>query len=243
MKMIILQKIMSFKYRLLFAFIVVLGCLSIPVKSAGLKPWSEDAVFHIFVDGKKIGQEKFTIKASEKAVSGSSTVEFKTPGSNKHVRIETEETTDERFVPQRYMMKKDIDGKKGSLDGIFVPGQAHFSYPVEGRVRESGLLVGERYSILDENVFHHFIFIARLFEFDSRDKKQSMEVIIPQELANGILRVAETGIESVVINGKKRELHHLTVDTGKAQLDLWVDNEKVLYKIAFPARQLEVIRN
>jgi len=152
MKMIIFKKIMPFGCRLLSAFIVVLGCLPIPAKSADQKTWSDDAVFMIFVDGQKIGQEKFSIKASENSVVGSSTVEFKTPGSKKRVRIETEEATDERFVPQRYLMKKDIDGKKGSLNGIFVPGQAHFSYPVEGRQAESGLLVGDRYSLLDENI-------------------------------------------------------------------------------------------
>ena len=95
--------------------------------------------------------------------------------------------------------------------------------------------------VLDTNVFHHYIIVARLFDFRT-DKSQSIEVVIPQELDGGILKVREIGLERVSTGGKKRDLHHLRVDSGLLQIDLWVDDQQTLYKIALPAKKIEVIR-
>jgi len=61
------------------------------------------------------------------------------------------------------------------------------SWPA-GIPRRSGLLLGDKFLVLDTNVFHHFVFIARLFDFNSKDKSQSMQVVIPQEMDKGILK-------------------------------------------------------
>ena len=112
-----------------------------------------------------------------------------------------------------------------------------------GSPRKTGLLVGDRYIVLDTNVFHHFVFIARLFDFNSKEKSQSMEVVIPQELENGLLKISEIAVEKLSIRGKKRELHHLRADSGQVQIDLWVDDQHILYKIALPVKGIEVVRN
>ncbi len=136
-----------------------------------------------------------------------------------------------------------MGGQKVSLTAKFSPGQASFEYPVAGVMKKAGLLVGDKYSLLDDNVFHHFIFLARLFDFTSGAKYQSFEVIIPFEVDNGIVKISDSGKEKTSVRGKDKELHHLKLDSGHVQIHMWVDDQKVVYKIALPAKGIEVVRN
>jgi hypothetical protein len=207
------------------------------------KSSSEEAKFDIYVSGEKVGQEKFTIKRSADSIHSSSVLNFRDPGRrSQKIRIETELTMDTGYVPKAYSLDSNIDGQKVTISGTFVPGQANFEYKVNGIPRKRGLLVGDSFIVLDTNVFHHFAFVAQLFDLKA-DNSRSIEVIIPQELANGIIKVAEVGMEETSIRGKKRDLHHLTVDSGSLLIDLWMDSQKRLYKIALPARGIEVIRD
>ena len=203
----------------------------------------EEGRFDIYVSGERIGREDFSIERSVDAIRSRSSLNFRDPGRrNQRVRIETDLTMDSGYTPKAYRLNTDINGKKVSMAGTFVPGQATFEYEANGISRKRGLLVGDHYIMLDTNVFHHFAFVAQLFNFDS-DKTQSMEVIIPQELTNGIIKVAGAGVEETSVGGRRRKLHHLTVDSGALLIDLWVDNQKTLYKIALPAKGIEVIRD
>ena len=68
---------------------------------------------------------------------------------------------------------------------------------------------------------------------------QTIEVVIPQELDGGKLKVSEIGLERMSIRGKKMDLHHLNADSGMLLIDLWIDDQKILYKIALPAKKIE----
>jgi hypothetical protein len=203
---------------------------------------SEEAQFDIFVDGKNIGEEKYSIAASRDTITSHSVVNFRNPGNRRQkVQMETELSMDIHYLPQTYQLRTNVDGQKGTISGKLVPGEATFEYRGTGNPRTRGLMVGDRFIVLDTNVFHHYIFVVRLFDF-SIDKPQSIEVVIPQELDGGVLKIREIGIERLSTGGKKRDLHHLKVDSGLLQIDLWVDDQQTLYKIALPAKQIEVIR-
>jgi hypothetical protein len=208
------------------------------------KPSQEEGRFDILVAGKEIGQERFSITRSDDSVSGHSTMNFRDPaGQHGSVQIETQLTMDSQYMPRNYQVQTVMGGRKQIVKGTFVPSQAMFEYRADGVPGKSGLLVGDRYVILDTNVFHHFIFIARLFNLSSGGKAQSIEAVIPQEMDAGILKIIDVGTEKVSLRGKNRELHRLKVDSGPLQIDLWVDENHFLYKIALPAKQLEVIRH
>lgn len=204
----------------------------------------EEAQFDIYVAGKKIGTEKYSILSSEESASSASVLDFRDPG-NRHqkVHMETQLNMDGRFVPRSYRLRTDVDGKIGVLEGTFDQAQAIFKYGGNGNNRRSGLLVGNSYCVLDTNVFHHFIFVARLFDYDAREKPQSFEVVVPQEMENGILRISHIGMEMIRVGGKRRNLHHLRADSGFKQIDMWVDDQRVLHRIALPERRIEVVRN
>jgi hypothetical protein len=219
-----------------------LTLLVTPAYTEDRKLQREEAQFDILVDGKKIGQEKYSIAGSGDTITSHSIVNFRAPGNRRQrVQMETQLSMDIRYLPQAYQLRTNVDGQKGTISGTFVPGEATFEYRGTGNPRRRGLMVGDRFIVLDTNVFHHFIFVVRLFDF-STDKSQSIEVVIPQELDGGVLKIREIGIERISAGGKKRDLHHLRVDSGLLQIDLWVDDQQTLYKIALPAKQIEVIR-
>jgi hypothetical protein len=228
----------------LVGVVLLIPMLSLPlVQGAEEAPQREESQFVIYVAGKEIGYEKFSIFSSADTIESKSVVNFQDPGGkHKKVRMETQLSMDSHFLPRAYQLRTDVEGQKGMVTGTFAPGEATFEYKGSGNPLKRGLLVGERYVILDTNVFHHFIFIARLFNLRS-GSAQSIEAVIPQELEGGKLKVSEVGLERMSIHGKKMDLHHLKVDSGVLLIDLWMDDQKIVYKIALPAKKIEVIRN
>lgn len=210
--------------------------------AAGEPSRREESRFDIYVDGKRIGSENYSISISEDGVESASIVSFRDPGkTRKKVKMETQLSADSRFMPRTYQLRTDVEGQKGTVNGSFAPGEATFDFKGTGNPMRRGLLVGDRYILLDTNVFHHFAFVASLYDLRAGGT-QSIEVVIPQELDGGKLKLSEVGLEQVPIHGGKMELHHLTADSGMALIDLWIDDQKSVYKIAFPAKKIEVIR-
>jgi hypothetical protein len=204
---------------------------------------NEESRFRIFVNDAEVGQEQFSITHSGGDLKSNSTLEFKTTGLRRqHVRIETQLVADKNFLPKSYHVRTDADGNKSAISATFAPGQATFEFLANGSPRKSGIIVGDRFWVLDTNVFHHFLFIAQQFDLNQIDKTQSFEVVIPQELNVGVLKVRWAGSETVSINGKSRNLNRLVADTGAAQIHLWIDEKKILHKIAFPAKRIEAVR-
>ncbi len=208
------------------------------------KPAREEGEFRIYASGKEIGSEKFMILSSDDVASSTSVLDFRNPGDrHQKVQLETKLEMDAHYVPKSYLLKSDVDGMKGTINGQFSPNQAIFEYLGSGTVRKGGLLVGTQYTLLDTNIFHQFIFLARLFIYGSKDKVQSFEVVIPQEQDNGMVKISELNRETISVRGKKIETHHLQVDSGSVVIHLWVDGQKILHKITVPSRQIEVVRN
>jgi hypothetical protein len=206
----------------------------------------ESGEYRIYTGGKEIGTEKYVIIASGDTVSTTSTLDFRNPGeSHQRVHLETSLEASGRFVPRSYTLKSDVEGKKGTIVGEFGPNQAMFGYVnADAPPRKEGQLVGDEYTVLDTNIFHHFIFLARLFKFDSeRGKPQRLQVVIPQEDETGFLDITDTGKESLQVGRKKIEVRRLQLDSGSMQIQVWVDNQRIVHKIAVPARGIEVVRN
>ena len=225
------------------AFLLMAGSWPIGSASARQTDFRDSGEFMIYSGGRQIGTEKYAIAASADAVTSTSTLEFRNSGTNQKVQLETRLDMNGRFVPVKYVLKSDVDGKKGTISGEFGRNQAMFTYAPEGGAsRKSGMLVGDDYTLLDTNIFHHFLFIARLFDYSSK-KPQRFEVAIPQEQESGFITVTDAGKENIVVRGKKTEARRLKVDSGSLQIDLWVDNRKMLQKIAVPGRDLEILHD
>lgn len=239
-----------------------MSCLSNRVQLAGLaaallicmsvlasegqkqKEFREAGEFKIYAAEKEIGSEKYAILSSGDTVTSSSTLDFRNPGDrHQKIQLETRLEMNARFVPRHYLLKSDVDGKKGEIQGEFSPNQVMFSYlAADGSARKAGMLVGNEFTVLDTNIFHHFIFLSRLFNYDSKDKAQRFEVVVPQEQDSGFVTISQVGKETLTVRGKKVETRHLQVDSGALRIHLWVDNQRFLDKISVPDRGIDVVR-
>jgi hypothetical protein len=211
--------------------------------AADVKSGREEGEFRIYFNGKEVGNEKFVIVSAPEASSSTSILQFRNPvGGHEKIQLETKLDMGPQYTPRRYELKSEVNGQKGTIVGTFNPNQAIFEYLNGMTARKSGLLVGDRFTLLDTNIFHHFIFLARLCEFDGKGKSQKFEVAIPQEPDSGFLQISEVKTETITVHGKKVETHHLQADSGTLVVDLWVDNQRILHKIAVKSKDIEVIR-
>jgi hypothetical protein len=224
--------------------VIVVLAFMLQLPAADRKAGREEGEFRIRITGQEIGSEKFVVAAAGETVSSTSILEFRNPTDRKRVQMESRLEMNARFVPTNYQLKSDVDGRKGTIVGEFSPNQAIFQYgEPTGPPRKAGVLVGKEFTLLDTNIFHHFIFLARLFEFDSKEPVQKFEVVIPQETDSGILSIRQAGREQIQVHGKKIDARRLQVDSGALVMQLWVDNQHILYKIAVPSKDLEVVRD
>ncbi len=198
--------------------------------------------YAIYSSGRRIGVEKYVLVIAGDTIASSSTLDFRNPGAgNQRVALETRMETDVEGVPHSYELKSEIEGQKGIIRGTFAPNQVIFDYSGGGVSFRSGLLVGKRYTILDTNVFHHFIFLARAYDYNGGDKAQSFEVVIPQEKDTGSLQIREIGEEKIPSGDKQINVTKLLVDSGLLQIYLWVDRQRIPRKISVPSKGIEVL--
>ena len=216
--------------------------LLLPVCARGAEPAREEGEFEIYVDGEEMGREKYSIEIRPDGVVSVSTGTLRNSGGEGgRVRLETRLEMDADYMPRSYRVETSAGDRKGLLEGTFSPGEADFRYLLQGAPRKSGLLLDEYYTVLDANVFHHFAFVGRLFDFGD-EEAQALDVVIPQELDNGTVLIRNSGRETTEIRGKEEKLRHLKLDSGQLQIDLWLDDHRVLQKIGLPQRRIEVVR-
>lgn len=230
--------------RKLIVILLTFSFPSMPIGGASEKKRAsrQEGEYRIFLAGQEIGVEKYLLLTSEEGAQSSSTLEFRNPSEGpKKVSLETKLEMDARYTPKSYELKSNVDGQKGTIRGNFAPNQVIFEYSSNGVSQRNGLLVGSRYTILDTNTFHHFIFLARLFKYDSGKTPQVFEVVIPQEKDTGTLKIIELAKEALLVKGKKTSVTHLMLDSGLMQIQLWVDSERIPRKIAVPERGIEVL--
>ena len=200
--------------------------------------------FRISVSGREIGFEKYTLAISENAITSSSVLELRISGEgNQKIALSTKLEMDEQYNPRSYELQSEVNGKRGTIKGSFAPNQVIFDYVSDGNPVRNGLLLGDRCTVLDTNIFHHFIFLARLFKYGSREKSQTFEVVIPQEKETGTLLISELNKESIEIKGKKISTTHLLIDSGSMRIHMWVDSERTPRKISVPEKGIEVLQN
>ena len=198
--------------------------------------------YHIVSSGQEIGVERYALETSAAGIKSMSLLDLHNPGTGlKKVSLETRLEMDAQYVPRDYELKSDVDGEKGTMRGSFAPNQVIFEYSSKGVSFRNGLLLGSRYTILDTNVFHHFIFLARLFKYKEGKTPQTFEVLIPQEKDTGTVSITELNKETLLIKGKKASVSHLLLDSGSLQIHLWVDNERIPRKISVPGKGIEVL--
>ena len=90
--------------------------------------------------------------------------------------------------------------------------------------------------VLDNNLYYQYAILARLYDW-TKPGPQTFSVLVPQEMTPGNITVATLGKQDV--NGK--QMDELQVKTEDIELDLYVDNGRLL-RIAVPSSMAEIVR-
>jgi hypothetical protein len=192
--------------------------------------------FRAYSDGQLAGTEEFSISRSgnEWICRGSS--EVKVPGAT------TEEVRAElRLGPQGNPVAYEFTTKgsrKAGAVASFSGTSATMELRGEGAsgYSQSFQFDSPRIVVLDNNLFHHYVILARLYDWNAKGS-QAFSVLIPQNLTPGTLTVEWGGPQQV--GTTKYEM--LRVRTSDLDVELYVANGR-LERILAPTAKVEVKR-
>lgn len=98
-------------------------------------------------------------------------------------------------------------------------------------------VVPKRYTVLDDDIFHHYYFVALA------GTAGSVAVIDPQGHAQTAAALQRIGSEQVDIGGRSLASTHYVLVGGDLRREFWVDAEGRLLKVSIPDRGLQAVRD
>ncbi len=187
--------------------------------------------------------EKFDIQTSPGKIEASAEIDLRVEHAGKTLDFKTfpKLVSTARLQPLTYTWKQ--EGSQAShLSVDFRPSPAITQYrTLAGMDERRDFDLPKDVVVLDDNVIHHYQLVVDRYRL-TPGGEQTFKAFIPQEALPGTLRIHETGVEPVEIQGRSETLRHLVVSTDLAQIDLWVDDQQHLQRVLIPASQLEAVR-
>src|SRR5712692_10311460 len=197
----------------------------------------EKGHFRIVLDGQPAGMEEFQIAQSGKGWVARGSSEVPAPsGGNAKVSGRLELTPD--GAPVHYEWSSNLP-KKSSATIQFSGGTAKMELRLEGLppFPQEFSFESPRVVILDNNLYHHYAILARLYDWKAKGP-QSFSVFIPQDSTPGVVLVEDVGPK--VVEGVQLEM--LRVRSADNEIELYCDNSSRLMHISVPSSKVEIIR-
>jgi hypothetical protein len=193
--------------------------------------------FRVLLDGQPVGTEEFAIAPNGKEWLARGSTEIRAPGGPAtHVSVRLTLLPD--GTPLRYEWSTQGQ-KKASAAVEFQGGTAKMALRMEGAqpfIQE--LSFGSpRVVILDNNVYHHYAILARLYDWNAKGA-QTFPVLIPQDMTPGSITVESAGPQ--MVDGSPLDL--LRAHTPDLELNLYLDASHRLIRLSVPASKAEVRR-
>ncbi len=195
--------------------------------------------FRILLDGQPVGSEEFRISpddgnAQQWTARGST--EIRLPGGASQVSGRLQLAPD--GTPRRYEWTSQSQ-KKASATVEFQGNVAKMSLELEGAKPfvQDFTFGSPRVVILDNNLYHHYALLARLYDWNARGA-QTFPVLIPQEMTPGMITVEALGPQQV--DGAALEL--LRVRTADLEINLYFDASHRLVRLDVPASKAVIVR-
>jgi hypothetical protein len=188
------------------------------------------------VNGQPAGKEEFEIAPSGGDWIARGTAEVQPPGAPA-TRITASLMLKPNGTPVHYEWS--VQGPKRASSTVeFQGGTAAIELHLEGAKPFTQQLFFNtpRIAILDNNLFHHYAILARLYDWEKKGV-QTFPVLIPQEMTPGSVTVEFLGPQSV----RGENLEMLRVRSEDLEIDLYVDGRR-LVRIVVPASNAEAIR-
>lgn len=197
----------------------------------------EKGKFRIVVGGQSVGREEFQIapEGSRWVARGRVEVSVPNDGSEKYSAMLN---LDPDGTPTHYEWSTEGD-KKLSIAVDFNSGVAKMALR-----KASGPPFLQQFSfgtprvvILDNNMYHQYAILARLYNWSARGT-QTFPVLIPQDQMPGTITVTSLGPQTVA--GATLEV--LRVHSADLDIDLYLDSSRRLVRLSVPASKAEIVR-
>lgn len=218
-----------------------LGCLAVLVGSVALSAGAEtqQGVLRILADGEVLGSESYEIVASGAEVQARATVTFRMGGDT--VEQTSRLLLNPDLSPRRYEWKM-ASPREAWLGVTFDAGRATIRFPREdGREEEQKFDFGAaRVAVLDNNVFHHFLLLSRLYDLD-RGGPQEIQVFIPQSVQPGTVKIELEEVEMLAVAGQLQPVRRFTISSADNLVLLWVSESGVFVRLQVPQANVEVV--
>jgi len=193
--------------------------------------------FRILLDGQPAGTEEFAIAPNGKEWLARGTTEVRAP-SGPATQVAAKLTLLADGTPLRYEWSTQGQ-KKASATVEFQGGRAKMTLHMEGaQPFIQQLSFGSpRVAVLDNNVYHHYAILARLYDWNAKGA-QTFPVLIPQDMTPGNITVESAGSETA--DGSPLEV--LRAHTPDLELNLYLDANHRLVRLTVPASKAEIRR-
>jgi hypothetical protein len=193
--------------------------------------------FSVLLDGKSIGHEEFEIAPNGAGWFARGTVTLKSATG-----ADTKVTGNLTLQPDGVPVAYDWTAQTGKTNGahiLFANGIAKITLEMQGaRPFEQDLSFGSPLiAVLDNNLYHQYAVLARLYDWSKRGVQQ-LPVLIPQELTPGTISLESTGSAS----SGGRSYEGLRVTTSDLEIDLLLDSNHKLMRLAVPSAKVSVVR-
>lgn len=204
-----------------------------------LAPFAEDkGRFRVLVDGQPVSTEDFQIARAGSDWTARGTVEITSGGGAAKLTSSLRLRGDGTPVKYEFTMTAQ-DGKRSGVDVVFEGGTARTETQTSGSASFSQDFFYEtpRVVVLDNNLYHHYALLARMFDWKSKGA-QTFQVLIPQDLTPGSVTLEYLG-EQPIGGGK---LEALRMKSADLEVFLYVDSNRRLMRLVVPDAKAEVIR-
>ncbi|MBI1941360.1 MAG: hypothetical protein HYS33_07635 [Acidobacteria bacterium] len=208
--------------------------------AAGAK---DEGTFIIYLGGRQIGTEKFSIRTARNKVIAEAQIEMRVERDGKSYQFKTSPklVLNANLEPETYAWnQKGSESSRLEVDFRASPARVRY-HTVGGDADLRDFELPRGVIVLDDNVVHHYQLVVERFQL-AAGKNQSFPAFIPQEALPGVLNVDDLGIEKIESEGGARDLQHLVVSTELARIDLWVDKDHRLQHVSIPGATLEAVR-
>ena len=195
--------------------------------------------FTIQLDGQTVAHEEFEITPAAGGWTAKGTTELKVPQTTPSTTSGTL-TLQPDGAPTSYEWTTQADKTNGAHI-LFANGVAKVTLEMQGaRPFEQDMSFGgPLVAILDDNLYHHYAVLARLYDWTKRGP-QTFSVLVPQELTPGSIIVEATGPAAI---GNKSYAEGLRATTSDLEVLLFLDKDHRLMRIEVPAAKASIVRD
>lgn len=219
-------------------------------KAGNSKSWDSGS-FGIFLNGKRIGTEKFSIeqRGSELSVANSE-INVEDNGSKMVQTAEMQMTPKGELVSYVW---KGVSPQKEQYtvepkDQLLV----EHLIPADQKKMDVPFILPSSTVILDDNFFSHRELLVWRYLATGCEVKPNQGrmcgpshfgILVPRQHISANLVMELTGRDTITVKGQQLELNKFKIDSDGVIWNLWVNDDFKLMKITIPAGNVEVVRD